>query len=121
MTDDQRDPAADFQAMMQAAVEAMGRAAQAYIEQLRPVFEAIGKIAADPEVMAALKAAQARQAIRDARPCHCLCGRTHPDDRGVCDMLAVTTRHYDSPTVGPVDVPVCAPCAVAQGVAEMPH
>jgi hypothetical protein len=34
-------------------------------------------------------------------------------------MEAVTTRHFDSPTVGPVDVPICAPCAAAQFLAEL--
>jgi len=38
----------------------------------------------------------------------------HPDDMGVCDGRAVMTRQLDD-----VDVRLCAPCAVAQGVAEM--
>ena len=40
----------------------------------------------------------------------------HPDDKGVCDGRAVLTRR-----VGTADTRLCAPCAVAQGVAEMPH
>jgi hypothetical protein len=40
----------------------------------------------------------------------------HPGDPGICEVLQpVTARHYDS-AYGPVDVPLCAPCAVAQGV-----
>ncbi len=54
------------------------------------------------------------------RPCHCLCARTHPGDKGICEASgAVTTRHYDTPLLGPVDVPLCAPCAVAQFLAEV--
>jgi len=35
---------------------------------------------------------------------------------GVCDGSAILTRQ-----VGNSQMPLCAPCAVAQGVAEMPH
>jgi hypothetical protein len=35
---------------------------------------------------------------------------------GVCDHRAVMTRR-----LGNVDVPLCAPCAAAQGFAEMAH
>jgi hypothetical protein len=41
----------------------------------------------------------------------------HPDDPGICDVAEpVTSRRYDLPAYGPVDVPLCAPCAVAQGI-----
>ncbi len=46
----------------------------------------------------------------------CPCGQAHPDDMGVCDGRAVMTRQ-----LGDVDVRLCAPCAVAQGVAELPR
>ena len=46
--------------------------------------------------------------------CQCQCHTNHPNDSGVCDGWAVMTRRV----VG-VDVSLCAPCAVAQGVAEM--
>jgi hypothetical protein len=52
--------------------------------------------------------------VGDWRRCHCPCGEAHPDDMGVCDGRAVMTRQLDD-----VDVRLCAPCAVAQGVAEM--
>jgi len=48
------------------------------------------------------------------RNCQCRCYTAHPDDSGVCDGRAVMTRR-----VGEADVSLCAPCAVAQGVAEM--
>ncbi len=52
----------------------------------------------------------------DWHACRCQCGTAHPDDKGVCDGRAVLTRR-----VGQADTRLCAPCAVAQGVAEMPH
>lgn len=45
--------------------------------------------------------------------CHCLCGKQHPDSMGICDNHAVTTRRFESALLGPVDVPLCAPCAAA--------
>ena len=42
-------------------------------------------------------------------------------DVGVCDNDAVITRRFAAGLGGEVDVPLCAPCAVAQGVAEMPR
>ena len=69
----------------------------------------------DPAIRAAVEAG--RTALSgDWRACRCQCGSAHPDDRGVCDGRAVLTRR-----VGQADVRLCAPCAVAQGVAEMPH
>lgn len=63
----------------------------------------------------------AREAARAAftgnrRSCQCPCASAHPQDPGVCDGTALMTRR-----VAGSDVQLCAPCAVAQGVAEMPH
>ena len=69
----------------------------------------------DPAVRAAFEAARAA-VTGDWKPCHCPCGSAHPDDRGVCDGRAVVSRR-----LGDADVSLCAPCAVAQGFAEMPH
>jgi hypothetical protein len=52
-------------------------------------------------------------------PCHCLCGVRHPGDRGICDGEGVTTRRFITETFGAVDVPLCAPCAVAQDITEL--
>jgi hypothetical protein len=50
------------------------------------------------------------------RYCHCLCGKIHPAAPGICETEnAVTTRRYNTELLGPVDVPLCGPCAaVAQ-------
>jgi hypothetical protein len=75
--------------------------------------EALGKL--DLAGRAAIEAGRAAL-TGDWRGCHCPCGEAHPDDMGVCEGTAVMTRQ-----LGDVRVPLCAPCAVAQGVAELPR
>ena len=73
--------------------------------------EAMDKI--EPAFRAAVEAG--REAVTgEWRDCHCQCETAHPDDTGVCDSRAVMTRR-----VGESHVSMCAPCAVAQGFAEM--
>ena len=69
----------------------------------------------DPAFQAAVEAVRAAF-NGDWGACQCSCAAAHPQDQGVCDASAVVTRR-----LGDKDVPLCAPCAVAQGVAEMPH
>jgi len=54
------------------------------------------------------------------RACECSCTDSHPNDLGVCDHRAVITRRIPAGRNAGADVPLCAPCAVAQGFAEMP-
>jgi len=68
----------------------------------------------EPAARAAMEAARA--AFGGWHACQCLCATAHPQDVGVCDGGAIMTRR-----VRGADVHLCAPCAVAQGVAEMPH
>lgn len=75
--------------------------------------EALDKL--DPAVRAAIEAARAALA-GNWGACQCPCATAHPQDMNVCDGKAVLTRR-----VAATDMPLCAPCAVAQGVAEMPH
>jgi len=102
------NPARQFTAAWQAAAAAMGEWRQ---QVAAATTEAMGKL--DPAVRAAIEAGRAALA-GDWRACRCSCGTAHPDDKGVCDGSAVLTRH-----LGEVEVSLCAPCAVAQGVAEM--
>ena len=74
--------------------------------------EAMDKL--DPAARAAVEALRAAFA-GDWGACQCPCDNAHPQDKDVCDHSAVLTRR-----MGDADVPLCAPCAVAQGVAEMP-
>jgi hypothetical protein len=67
----------------------------------------------EPAIRAAREAA--RMAFGGSlRPCQCQCATAHPQDAGVCDGSAVVTRRVNG-----ADAQLCAPCAVAQGVAEM--
>src|SRR6266576_1062679 len=102
------DPARQFAAAWEAASDAVGEWAQRVAEATN---DALDKL--DPAGRSALEAGRAALAGQ-FRECHCLCGQAHPDDMGVCDHRAVITRR-----LGNVDVPLCAPCAAAQGFAEM--
>jgi hypothetical protein len=81
--------------------------------------DALHKLASDPAVRAALETWRVTL-IWTRQDCGCSCARSHPDDVGVCDNRAVITRRVATGSGGEMDVPLCAPCAVAQGVAEMP-
>jgi len=104
------NPARQFSAAWQAASAALGQ----WREQVSAATaEALAQL--DPAVRAALEAARAALAGKWGG-CQCPCATAHPQDKDVCDHSAVMTRR-----VGGADMLLCAPCAVAQGVAEMPH
>jgi hypothetical protein len=75
------------------------------------------KLVSDPAVRAVLEGWRISP-VWARRDCDCRCASSHPDDAGVCDGHAVITRRITTDQGGQVDVPLCAPCAVAQGVAE---
>ena len=102
-------PARQLAAAWQVASAALGQ----WREQVAAATsEAVEKI--DPAARAALDAMRSALA-GDWGACQCQCAAAHPKDKDVCDRSAVLTRR-----LGDTDVPLCAPCAVAQGVAEMP-
>ena len=101
-------PTQQFRAAWQATADALGEWSRRVSEA---THEALDKI--EPAVRAAVEAGRAAM-TGEWRACHCRCDAAHPDDLGVCDGRAVMTRR-----LGGADVPLCAPCAVAQGVAEM--
>jgi len=104
------DPARQFAAAWQAAAAVLGEWAQ---RVAAATTEAVDKL--DPALRAAVAAG--RSAVTgDWRACHCQCRTAHPGDMGVCDGEAVITRQ-----LGGADVSLCAPCAVAQGVTELPR
>ena len=108
MSGSANDPARQFAAAWEAASDALSEWAQRVGDA---TTEALEKL--DPAVRAAIEAG------RDAligHDCRCVCGTAHPNDLGVCDHRAVMTRRQ-----GNANVPLCAPCAVAQGFAEMAH
>jgi hypothetical protein len=102
------NPSQQFRAAWQAAADALS----AWSRQISTAsHEAMDKI--EPAFRAAVEAG--RSAVTgEWRVCHCRCATAHPNDSGVCDGRAVMTRR-----LGGADVSLCAPCAVAQGVAEL--
>jgi hypothetical protein len=102
------NPSEQIRAAWQAAADALSE----WSRQISNAsHEAMDKI--EPAFRAAVEAG--RSAVTgEWRACHCRCDSTHPDDSGVCDGRAVMTRR-----VSGADVSMCAPCAVAQGFAEM--
>jgi len=101
-------PTQQFRSAWQAAADAVSEWSRRVSEA---THEAMDKI--EPAFRAAVEAGRSAM-TGEWRDCHCQCGTAHPDDPGVCDGQAVMTRR-----VGEADVSLCAPCAVAQGVAEM--
>jgi hypothetical protein len=104
-------PLADF-------ADAVIRGMSAWAGQNREPLAALAEMAADPRVQAAIEAERERRAAGLPRACHCLCGRSHPGTVNVCEAhRPVIARRYVTEALGTVDVPLCAPCALAQGVA----
>jgi hypothetical protein len=103
-------PAQQLAAAWKAATAAFGQWRE---EVTAATSEAVEKL--DPVARAAFDAVRAAVS-GNWGSCQCPCVTTHPQDKGVCDGGAVLTRR-----VGETDMQLCAPCAVAQGVAEMPH
>jgi hypothetical protein len=110
MGDYEDNPARQFTAAWQTAAAALGQWRK---QVTAATAEALDKL--DPAVRAALEAARAVIA-GNWGACQCPCATAHPQDKNVCDGRAVLTRR-----LGTADMPICAPCAVAQGVAEMPR
>jgi hypothetical protein len=103
-------PARQLSAAWQVASAALGQ----WREQVTAATaEARDKL--DPAARAALDAVRAALA-GNWGVCQCPCATAHPQDKHVCDHSAVLTRRRRE-----TDIPLCAPCAVAQGVAEMPR
>jgi hypothetical protein len=101
-----------------AAWEAATDVVSEWAEQTATVTrEALNKLASDPAVRAAWESWRI-VLVWTRQDCECVCARSHPDDVGICDNRAVITRRVAAGTGGAVDVPLCAPCAVAQGVTE---
>jgi len=108
MGDYKDNPARQFAAAWQAATAALDQWRK---QVTAATAEAMDKL--DPAVRDALEAARAVFA-GNWGACQCPCATAHPQDQNVCDGRAVLTRR-----LGNANMSVCAPCAVAQGVAEM--
>jgi hypothetical protein len=97
---------------LQAAFDHLATAASAWATDarraLKPVIGRLGELLGDPDVKAARVRRRAEEDV--ALACNCDCAKVHPGS-WVCDLKGVTTIRRSGPT-GPVDIPVCAPCAV---------
>ena len=112
MGDYPHDPKQQFAAAWRVAANALDQWRKQVTEA---TTEALDKL--DPAVRAALEAARAAVAGHWGA-CQCPCTTAHPQDQDVCDGRAVLTRRLGT-AKSAASVPICAPCAVAQGVAEM--
>jgi hypothetical protein len=108
---DQRDnPRQQFAAAWRAAGAALGQ----WRDQVAAATsEAAEKL--DPAVRSAIEALRAT-VTGNWGACQCPCASAHPQDKDVCDGRAIMTRRLAG-----ADQRLCAPCAVAQGFAEMPR
>jgi hypothetical protein len=104
-----------------AACEAAAAVAAEWADRTAAVTsEAFRKLASDPAIRAVLDDWRFT-VVWGQRECECSCATSHPDDVGICDKEAVITRRITTDLQVEVDVPLCAPCAVAQGMAELPR
>jgi hypothetical protein len=112
----EQDPVRQLGAACQAAAAVAAEWVQRTAEVTADSFR---KLNSDPAVHELLETL--RSAFQwTKRECECSCADSHPDDMGVCDHRAVITRSLPGGAHGQAEVALCAPCAVAQGVAEMP-
>jgi hypothetical protein len=104
-----------------AAWEAASAVVAEWAEQTAEVTsEAFRKLTNDPAIRAVMERWRTT-VVFTRRNCECSCARSHPDDVGICDNRAVITRQVSMGSGGNPEIPLCAPCAVAQGVAELPR
>ena len=101
-------PTQQLAAAWQAATAALGQWREQVTEA---TAEAVDKL--DPAARAAVAAVRAAL-TGNWGACQCPCASAHPQDQDVCEGNAIMTRR-----VAGADMSLCAPCAVAQGVAEM--
>ncbi len=117
MSSDGNNPLRQFAAAWEATTAVVAE----WAEQTAAVTsEAFHKLTTDPAIRAVLEKWRIT-VVFTRRDCECPCIRSHPDDVGICDKSAVITRRVTMGPGGDVEVPLCAPCAVAQGVAELPR
>ena len=117
MSSDGNNPVRQFVA----AWEATAAVVAEWAEQTAEVTsEAFRKLTNDPAIRAVLEKWHIT-VLFTRRDCECSCARSHPDDVGICDNRAVITRRVTMSLDSEAEIPLCAPCAVAQGVAELPR
>jgi len=116
MSGSEDNPVRQLAAAWEAASAVVAEWAEQTATLTRKAFQ---KLVSDPAVRAAWESWRVTM-VWTPQDCKCSCATAHPGDQGVCDNHAVITRRLADGLGAEVDVPLCAPCAVAQGVAEMP-
>lgn len=117
VSDAGNNPVRQFAAAWQAAAAVAAEWAE---RTVAVTAEAVHKLTNDPAIQAVLESW--RMAAIWPRPgCECSCADSHPEDMGICDNRAVITRQLPMGRDGVAEAALCAPCAVAQGVAELPR
>ena len=117
MSSDENNPFRQFAAAWEATTAVVAE----WAEQTAAVTsEAFRKLTNDPAIRAVMERWRTT-VVFTRRNCECPCARSHPDDVGICDNRAVITRRVSMGNGGDLEIPLCAPCAVAQGVAELPR
>lgn len=101
--------------------EALGDAMASVAATFAPLWTALAgmlaELANDPVVRFAMDNPELLRSAQRPSPCHCLCFKAHAGMTGICEAYeAVTTRRYATTALGVVEVPLCGPCAAAQGV-----
>ena len=108
----------EFGAEVQQIADTMARAFRPVAEQSVRALQPLIEFANSPQGQALIAAHEARTkaGLYDAEACHCLCQHNHPGRTtclGEMPPRDVRTVHYRTPELGPVDVPMCPPCAEA--------
>lgn len=111
---------AELGRQMKTAIEAFGKAFTPVIQQHMRALKPLIEWANSPEGKAAITAYYAEHGIyprvREVQGCNCFCTHNHPGEQvclGEVDAAEVRTVRYGSDVTGPVDVPMCPPCADA--------
>jgi hypothetical protein len=104
----------------QAATQALAKAFTPLIQRQMAALKPLIEWGNSLEGRAAITAYYAEHGIypraREVQACHCFCAHNHSGERvclGEVDAGEVRTLRYGSDLTGPVDVPMCPPCADA--------
>jgi hypothetical protein len=109
---DQPDPTPEqrIRAAVEHTVEMAGKWMEDTWNAVQSFLNGLERLGADPAVQARVRWRAEEDRAMVAPACRCVCEKVHPG-AWVCEVKAVTSiLHYPKPS-GPVDVPVCAPCA----------
>jgi hypothetical protein len=103
-------PEQRIRAAVEHTVEMAGRWMEDTWKAAQPFLKGLERLGTDPEIQARVRWRAEEDRAMIAPACRCACEKVHPGAL-VCDVKAVTSIRHSSDPSGPVDVPVCAPCA----------